>query len=561
MGFWTGSNSGVSEKLRITSAGNIGISQAAPTSRLHVNGGNIRVDSGTTGSDGLLGQAYGGYFGLKHTDQTLNSEYMIISNDTNTFVSCTTGYSVYIRPNGNDSAHELIVASSITHTKGCFAAGTVVIDPDSYGAYSGGFGNINDGSGWGARGLWVHGGGTGDAAAIAHNGSSLYFGIQDGTANSMYTYARVDPAATGNIQIEKNIDMANNTVIRRSQYNSGFLEGGHNNIGSSNNYTNPIFTIGASYKPNATTLGNMYGIGYCANSASFINSNVTGGWGLYAASDGDARIFLNAGDGRIFADQAYGRTSHQRGFLEGGHNNIGSTSAKTSPIYCIGSSYTPNEEDLNNMYGIGFCTGGASFLSGGGWGMYVASDGDARLFLDATNGNFLFNGGSGAVHFNNGTWSGDQANGKIQTHAGHMYLQNAGNTSSWAFRLPNATEPYVINYQGTVSGSDVRRKKDITTITGAVDTIKQLIGRSFTWREADTKGFGVIAQEVEKVLPDLVTTQTVLEGEENDDPYKMMNYAALSGHFIEAIKELATKIETLEQENTTLKARVTTLEG
>ena len=41
----------------------------------------------------------------------------------------------------------------------------------------------------------------------------------------------------------------------------------------------------------------------------------------------------------------------------------------------------------------------------------------------------------------------------------------------------------------------------------------------------------------------------------------MVNYEALTGHFIEAIKELSAKIETLEQENTSLKARVTTLEG
>ena len=125
----------------------------------------------------------------------------------------------------------------------------------------------------------------------------------------------------------------------------------------------------------------MYGIGFCAESASFINSNCTSGWGLYVASDGDARIFLNGGDGRIFAHQAYGRVSHQTGYLEGGHSNIGTTAAKTSPIYCIGQAYIPNENDLNNMYGVGYSNGdNASFLPSGGWGMYVASDGDARLF-------------------------------------------------------------------------------------------------------------------------------------------------------------------------------------
>ena len=83
------------------------------------------------------------------------------------------------------------------------------------------------------------------------------------------------------------------------------------------------------------------------------------------------------------------RSTHQSGHFEGGHNNIGSTATKTSPIYTIGSSYNPAESTLSNMYGIGFSHINASFINvtgGSGWGMYVASDGDARIFLDAENG-------------------------------------------------------------------------------------------------------------------------------------------------------------------------------
>ena len=83
------------------------------------------------------------------------------------------------------------------------------------------------------------------------------------------------------------------------------------------------------------------------------------------------------------------RSTHQSGHFEGGHNNIGSTATKTSPIYTIGSSYNPAETTLSNMYGIGFSHINASFINvtgGSGWGMYVASDGDARIFLDAENG-------------------------------------------------------------------------------------------------------------------------------------------------------------------------------
>ena len=99
------------------------------------------------------------------------------------------------------------------------------------------------------------------------------------------------------------------------------------------------------------------------------------------------------------------RGQHYTGHFEGGHNNIGSTSTKTSPIYTIGSNYNPTDAALSNMYGIGFSHGNdASFISMGGasgWGLYVAADGDARIFLDATHGHISTTGehyaGNGAA--------------------------------------------------------------------------------------------------------------------------------------------------------------------
>ena len=100
-------------------------------------------------------------------------------------------------------------------SSGTIAFGTGALDPDSFGSYSGGFGNIADGGGWGVRGLFVHGGTAGEAAAIGHNSDKLYFGIQDGSsANSMETWLVVTPgtrvinfqtdADTTNVQIGGN---------------------------------------------------------------------------------------------------------------------------------------------------------------------------------------------------------------------------------------------------------------------------------------------------------------------------------------------------------------------
>jgi len=390
----------------------------------------------------------------------------MINNNTNTYISCTSGYSIYIRPSANSTSHETVFAHDNTTFKT-----NVVLD---------------------------------------------------------------------------------NHQLRRNQHHKGHMEGGYNNIGASSGKTSPIYTIGSSYNPNEDTLSNMYGIGYSHTNASFINSNAVGAWGMYVASDGDARIFLGASDGRIFADMSYGRTSWHKGHLEGGHTNIGASQSKTNPIFTIGSSYNPNESDLSNMYGVGYANGdSASYLPAGGWGMYVASDGDARIFLDAQNGYLKFNGGSGAVHFTNGSWSGEHSSGKIQTHGTNMYLQTAG--GSWQFRKTNGTAAANIASNGTYTASDLTFKKDVATISNSVDTIKKLTGRSFTWKEDNTKSFGVIAQEVETVLPELVSLTEEPEGSKVE-PSKMVNYPAFAGHFIEAIKELSAKIETLE-------SKVAALEG
>lgn len=81
--------------------------------------------------------------------------------------------------------------------------------------------------------------------------------------------------------------------------------------------------------------------------------------------------------------------------------------------------------------------------------------------------------------------------------------------------------------------SDERLKDNKIKITNALDKIDKLSGISFNWNEKSGKtgkDYGVIAQEVEKVLPEVVTTR--------EDGYKAVNYDRLIPLLIEAIKEL-----------------------
>ena len=85
----------------------------------------------------------------------------------------------------------------------------------------------------------------------------------------------------------------------RAASNEGFQLGTYNNIGDNRTHSNPIYTIGSSYSPALTTLGNMYGIGYTNVAASFVSLTGGSGWGMYVAADGDARIWLDGTSGHI----------------------------------------------------------------------------------------------------------------------------------------------------------------------------------------------------------------------------------------------------------------------
>ena len=88
--------------------------------------------------------------------------------------------------------------------------------------------------------------------------------------------------------------------LHRSSHSSGYMVGSYNSVGANDAKSNPIYTIGSSYKPPDNSLGDMYGIGYShANFTSILSSNEGTGWGMYVAADGDARIGLNGTTGSI----------------------------------------------------------------------------------------------------------------------------------------------------------------------------------------------------------------------------------------------------------------------
>ena len=97
--------------------------------------------------------------------------------------------------------------------------------------------------------------------------------------------------------------------------------------------------------------------------------------------------------------------------------------------------------------------------------------------------------------------------------------------------------------------SDVRLKKNIKDITDGLDVINSLQGRTFEWKASANNGlgtkYGFIAQELEQVVPDLVSgngSHEISEGERS----KSINTGGIIPILVEAVKELSAKVTALE---------------
>jgi len=111
---------------------------------------------------------------------------------------------------------------------------------------------------------------------------------------------------------------------------------------------------------------------------------------------------------------------------------------------------------------------------------------------------------------------------------------------------------YKLDVRGTIGNnammfhSDIRWKKNVQSLPNSLDMVTRLRGVNYEWRQdefpemnfPEGQRIGLIAQEVEKVIPELVNTAA--------DGYKSVEYANLVAVLIEAVKEQQKQIEALE---------------
>ena len=104
----------------------------------------------------------------------------------------------------------------------------------------------------------------------------------------------------------------------------------------------------------------------------------------------------------------------------------------------------------------------------------------------------------------------------------------------------------VISASTTIS-SDERLKENIQTVENPIDKIKQIRGVTFKKKFTGKESAGVIAQEVEKVLPSAVDEKKLpMETGDEEALWKTVKYDQLHALLIESVKELTKRVEELE---------------
>lgn len=169
--------------------------------------------------------------------------------------------------------------------------------------------------------------------------------------------------------------------------------------------------------------------------------------------------------------------------------------------------------------------------AGGSTGVTTQQGYTTLVFSDGTNVR-LGDGGPQSLYLplTGGTLSGALAlpsNG-LNVGSGQLQVTGGNVTASGSFTASGNITAY----------SDARLKTDIETISGALALVQQMRGVRYSRRSNGERCVGVIAQEMQEVLPEVVHGM--------DSGTLSVAYANLTGVLIEAVKELAARVEELE---------------
>lgn len=240
-------------------------------------------------------------------------------------------------------------------------------------------------------------------------------------------------------------------------------------------------------------------------------------------------------------------------------NLIGDLQSDDIAAATNGGSVTFGSPTIHNALGDAICS---TFTFGAGGGRTRYTDGNISWDIgmeDSTNANYIIDTGTGTRKFSlspSGTltvpdFAGNNAVYDNDVTCDDLFANNI--TYSGSFNGPGGNLDFgsdiIVRGDGYFEGdvvtaytaSDFRLKENIEVIDHALDKVEQINGYTFNYiAKPEERVAGVIAQEVEKVLPGVTF-------EMDDQGHKAVRYDNIIPLLIQAIKELNDKVEALEK--------------
>jgi hypothetical protein len=137
-------------------------------------------------------------------------------------------------------------------------------------------------------------------------------------------------------------------------------------------------------------------------------------------------------------------------------------------------------------------------------------------------------GANSQIQFNSSD-SFAASNNLIFTGSG-LAVNMSGSSPSHGITLPDSsTVEGQIKANAFVSYSSIRFKKDVQKLENAMDIITQLEGVSYKWKDTEKQDYGFIAEEVGRILPEIVEW-------EDDENATSIDYIKIISFLVEAVK-------------------------
>ena len=467
----------------------VGSTQVIDASRNLNNIGTISSDKHTITSTGTIGTT------------TPANGYLKITDGTNTLA---------FDPNEIYATSELVVTSDYFDVRSDFrVGGTTAIDS------SRNLINI----------------GTISSGAITSSGN-LYAG--DGTNISM------DASASGQLQVDGNayngaiaLDGSAMHVYHNSSLRDlvlGTNETARLTIGGTggfNFHSNNLTSVGTISSGRITTSEDLRFSG---------SSNIR--------SDQVFKFLSTAGSAQVGKFKAVSaQTSYQNGASDGMFNALNGYAVGTG----TGTTVIDSSRNIRNVPSAAF--------TGGSYAAGIDSVTDAGVVLTQAKSIYsLANSNNYLRNIFKHTASNNYVFGQFSTGLiANMYFQ-CGSSGTIFFNTNGSTSTgakvdsggnFIAQGNVTAYGSvsDIRRKENVEIIPDALDKLKTLDGITFNFKDRPKERMtGVIAQQVEKILPEAVYETTTMENEET----KAVHYGNMVGLLIEAIKEQQQQIDELK---------------